>query len=225
MKVHNLLLIMCALMLLSAPTWADILSPKTKRGAKLKLPAPQLTSDVSLEAALASRRSVRAFTAEQLTLAEIAQICWAAQGVTREKWGFRTAPSAGALYPLELYLLMPEGVFHYIPEEHVLQVMVLEDKRGELGDAALGQNAVYAGVCTFVITGVVARTEAKYGDRARRYVHIETGHAAQNILLQAAALGLGAVPIGAFNDERVAEVLELPRGFEPVYIIPTGHAR
>lgn len=225
MRVHRFLLICCALLLLGAPCRADIVPLRTKSGTKLKLPAPRLTSEVSLEAALARRRSVRALTSEQLTLAEVSQLCWAAQGITSEKRGFRTAPSAGALYPLELYLLTPEGVFHYLPKEHALQVMALADKRGNLGDAALRQNAVYGGVCTFVITGVVARTKAKYGSRALRYVYIEAGHAAQNILLQAVALGLGAVPVGAFYDEQVGKVLELPKGCDPLYIIPVGHPR
>ena len=106
-----------------------------------------------------------------------------------------------------------------------MQVIALADKRGDLGDAALQQNAVYSGVCTFVITGVVERTKVKYGSRALRYVYIEAGHAAQNILLQATALGLGAVPIGAMYDEQVGKVLNLPKGCESLYIIPTGHPR
>jgi len=225
MRLYGLLLACCVLWLLSVPVGADIVPPKTEAGRKLKLPAPRLVSDVSLEAALAARRSVRAFTGEQLTLAEVSQLCWAAQGITDEKRGFRTAPSAGALYPLELYLLTPEGVFHYLPKEQALQVIALADKRGDLGYAALQQNAVYSGVCTFVITGVVERTKVKYGSRALRYVYIEAGHAAQNILLQATALGLGAVPIGAMYDEQVGKVLNLPKGCEALYIIPTGHPR
>ena len=97
--------------------------------------------------------------------------------------------------------------------------------RNDLGDVALGQAAVHHGVCTFVVCGVLARTKVKYGDRALRYVYIEAGHAAQNILLQSVALGLGGVPVGAFRDDAVAEVLGLPEGWMPLYIIPTGHPK
>jgi len=225
MRLHGLLFAVWVLAFASTLAIAGVVPPNTKSGAKLALPEPRLTSGISLEQALATRRSVRAFTDEQLELAEISQLCWAAQGITQRQRGFRTAPSAGALYPLELYVLTPEAVFHYQPKEHVLQVIALEDKRDELGDAALRQSAVYAGACTFVVCGVVARTEAKYGERALRYVHIEAGHVAQNILLQAVALKLGGVPVGAFNDEDVAEVLDLPEGWMPLYIIPTGHPK
>jgi SagB-type dehydrogenase family enzyme len=197
----------------------------TKVGEKLKLPEPRLASEVPLEKALAERHSVRAFTDELLGLEDISQLCWAAQGITRKSRGFRTAPSAGALFPLELYLLTPEAVFRYLPSEHALKVEALGDIRGDLGGAALGQGAVHNGVCTFVICGVLERTRVKYGERALQYVYIEAGHAAQNILLQAVALELGGVPVGAFRDDAVAGVLDLPKGWMPLYIIPTGHSR
>lgn len=189
----------------------------------IKLPPPRMESEISLEETLAQRRSVRSFTTEALTLEEISQLCWAAQGITRKDRGFRTAPSAGALYPLELYLVTPDGAYHYEPGEHELTVLSTEYLRGKLADAALRQGSVYSGSCIFVITAVYARTSKKYRDRAPQYVHMEVGHAAQNLLLQAVALGLGGVPIGAFYDDRVADVLDLPKDHEPLMIIPVGH--
>jgi SagB-type dehydrogenase family enzyme len=189
------------------------------------LPDPRIDGPLSLEAALQSRRSVRAFTTENLSLDEISQLLWAAQGIT-DPHGYRTAPSAGALYPLELYLIMDEGLFHYQIQTHTLAQLREEDLREKVFAAALHQEAIRHAPVTIVITAVYARIEVKYG-RARgpRYVHIEVGHAAQNILLQSVALGLGAVPIGAFEDERIQSVLGLPADHMPLYLIPIGHPR
>jgi len=202
---------------------AEAVSSEKSSGDTIKLPPPRMDSEVSLEETLALRRSVRDFTNEALTLEEISQLCWAAQGITRKDRGFRTAPSAGALYPLELYLVTPDGAYHYEPGEHVLTILSAEYLRGKLADAALRQSSVYSGACIFVVTAVYARTSIKYGDRAPQYVHMEVGHAAQNLLLQAVALGLGGVPIGAFYDDQVADVLGLPEDHEPLMIIPVGH--
>ncbi|MHC4983531.1 MAG: SagB/ThcOx family dehydrogenase [Planctomycetota bacterium] len=184
-------------------------------------PAKQ-KGEMSLEEALAKRRSVRNYKDEKLTDQQIAQLCWATQGVTEERRGFRTAPSAGALYPLELYVVTADGVRHYLPGEHALADHLSGDVRAKLRDAALGQEWVGKAPATFVITAVYSRTAKKYGRRARRYVHIETGHAAQNLLLQATALELAAVPVGAFIDEEVAKVLSLPEEHAPLYLIPVG---
>jgi len=192
-------------------------------GSTVKLPPPDLDAGFPLVRALAQRHSVRSFTAEALTLQEISQLCWAAQGVNRPERGFRTAPSAGALYPLELYLATPDGLFRYVPSGHELVVLSQRDVRPELAEAALRQSCVEDGVCVFVLTAVYARTSRKYGERAERYVHIEAGHAAQNLLLQAEALGLGAVPIGAFYDDRVQAALGAPDDQAPLLIIPAGH--
>jgi len=209
--------------LLPMLAYAEVAPSEEGSAETVKLPPPRTDSEVSLEEALALRRSVRSFTTETLTLDEISQLCWAAQGITRQDRGFRTAPSAGALYPLELYLVTPDGLYHYNPREHELEVLGTEYLRGKLADAALRQSSVYSGSCIFVITAVYARTSKKYRDRAPQYVHMEVGHAAQNLLLQAVALGLGGVPIGAFYDDRVAEVLSLPADHEPLMIIPVGH--
>lgn len=188
------------------------------------LPSPRTTSQVSLEAALDQRRSIRSFLPDPLTEEEIGQLLWAAQGVT-DPLGHRTAPSAGALYPLELYALTPTAVLHYEPAVHAVTVRFQGDHRPELQAAAWGQDPVGEAPVTLVIAAVVERTAAKYGERSTRYVQLEAGHAAQNILLQAVALGLGAVPIGAFRDGQVAALLELPGAERPVYLVPVGHPR
>jgi SagB-type dehydrogenase family enzyme len=189
------------------------------------LPPPSLEGGTSLEETLARRRSVREFDDTPLTAAELGQLLWAAQGLTDER-GFRTAPSAGALYPLELYVVTANGVFHYEPQGHQLSAVRLDDPRAALYEAALRQEAVRGAPAVFVVSAVYARTEQKYGaQRSPRYVHLEAGHTAQNLLLQAVALGLGAVPIGAFQDEQVQETLGLPSDHEPLYLIPAGHPR
>jgi SagB-type dehydrogenase family enzyme len=190
-----------------------------------ELPAPRLTGQVSLEEVLARRRSVRSFEATALTEAEIAQLSWAAQGSTTAE-GLRTAPSAGALYPLELYVALPAGLYRYDSDDHRLKTQSEKDLREELQRAALGQDAIGDAPAVFVITGVYERTAIKYGERRTpRYVQMEAGHAAQNLLLQAVALGLGAVPIGAFYDDSVRDVLALDVAETPLYLIPVGHAR
>lgn len=191
---------------------------------EIPLPTPGQRGGVSLEEALTKRRSIRAFTEEGLTWAEISQLLWAGQGIT-DPQGFRTAPSAGALYPLELYAATGEGVYHYLPQGHRLAMLSPEDMRLWLWEAGLEQDALREAPAIIVITAIYARTEGKYGPRAERYVRLEAGHAAQNILLQATALDLGAVPIGAFYDQKVQEVLALPSDHEPLYLIPVGHPR
>lgn len=191
---------------------------------EMALPAPRLKGEMSLEETLAARRSVREFTDEELTLEEISQLLWATQGITAA-WGGRTAPSAGALYPLEVYLATADGLYHYVPQGHKTIVESKADWRGELWRAGLSQNAIREAPAVFVITAVYARTAKKYGGRAERYVKLEAGHAAQNLLLQAVALGLGGVPIGAFYDDQVQSALSLPLDQEPLYLIPIGHPR
>ena len=191
-------------------------------GVMKSLPPPRTAGSTSLEEALARRRSVRAFSAEPLMDGEIGQLLWAAQGLTGES-GRRTAPSAGALYPLELYAVTPDGLWHYLPESHALTRLSTEDLRVELRRTALDQDAVGAAPLVVVIAGVVERTAIKYGpERAARYVQLEAGHAAQGLLLQAVALDLAAVPIGAFVDSDVARVLGLPPNEAPLYLLPVG---
>ena len=189
----------------------------------VKLPTPRATRAMSLNDALAARRSVREFVSTALTWDEIGQLLWAAQGITHDA-GKRTAPSAGAMYPLELYVATADGLFHYRPNGHAVTRVKTRDVRREVREAAGGQDAVVA-PAVFVFAAVPARTAARYGNRATRYVHIEVGHAAQNLLLEAVALGLGAVPVGAFNDAELHRVLGLPADQVALYIVPVGHPR
>jgi SagB-type dehydrogenase family enzyme len=189
------------------------------------LPTPRLKGDITLEEALLRRRSVREFTEEDITLDELAQLLWAAQGITNPA-GYRTAPSAGALYPLEVYAASHEGVYHYDPAGHRLKIHLQGDVRPPLYAAALRQEPLLNAPVVFVITAIYERTEIKYGrERGPRYVHLEAGHAAQNLLLQAVALDLAAVPIGAFQDDQVKQVLSLPADHQPLYLIPVGHPK
>jgi SagB-type dehydrogenase family enzyme len=189
----------------------------------LKLPTPRQIGRVSLEEALARRRSVRELTGAALSDAEHSQLLWATQGITHRTLGLRTAPSAGALYPLEVYLVTGAGVFHYEPRAHELHRASSTDVRGALFDAALGQDPVRDAPSVFVLVGVYERTARKYGQaRAERYVHLEAGHAAQNLLLQAVALDLAAVPVGAFHDDELRRALGLPPSHQPLYLIPVG---
>jgi SagB-type dehydrogenase family enzyme len=186
------------------------------------LPAPRTDGEISVEAALASRRSIRSYAPDRLTVEETGQLLWAAQGLTAS-WGGRTAPSAGGLYPLELYVASASGLWHYVPDGHRAEVLSDEDLRPALRDAALGQDPVAAAPAVFILTAVPQRTATKYGSRAERYVDLEAGHAAQNLVLQATAMGLGGVTVGAFSDGEVADLLDLPRGQLPLYLIPVGH--
>jgi SagB-type dehydrogenase family enzyme len=193
--------------------------------ASIPLPAPSQAGSLSLEEALVQRRSVRKFEPAPLALEELGQLLWAAQGVTRKR-GYRTAPSAGALYPLEIYVATQEAVFHYDPQGHSVTVVRRDDARTALYKASGKQAAVRQAPAVFIVTAVYDRTAAKYGPaRSPRYVHLEAGHAAQNLLLQAVALGLGAVPIGAFDDTEVQGVLGLPSDHEPLYLIPVGNPK
>jgi len=191
---------------------------------EMALPQPRLQGEVSLEETLTRRRSVRSFTEEELTLEEISQLLWAAQGLTAA-WGGRTAPSAGALYPLEVYVATPNGFYHYVPQGRKVIIQSQDDLRLKIWEVALKQDAIREAAAVFVITAVYERTAKKYGARAERYVKLEAGHACQNILLQAVALNLGAVPIGAFYDDQVQAVLSLPTDHEPLYLIPVGRPR
>ncbi|NLE76646.1 MAG: SagB/ThcOx family dehydrogenase [Chloroflexi bacterium] len=188
------------------------------------LPTPQTAGERSLEEALAERRSVREFAPRPLTDAEVGQLLWAAQGVNRPG-GYRTAPSAGAFYPLELYLVDAAAVWRYNVAEHSLERWGESDRRAALCQAALNQEAVCHAPAVFVFTAVPERTTGKYGQRGLQYIWLEAGHAAQNLLLQAAALGLGAVPIGAFHDDGLLAALATPPDQIALYLIAVGQPR
>ncbi|MFZ5912277.1 MAG: SagB/ThcOx family dehydrogenase [Chloroflexota bacterium] len=193
----------------------------------IALPSPVHEGEMSVEQALLERRSVRTYSDEPLTLAEISQLLWAAQGVTHPS-GFRTAPSAGGLYPLEILLLavavtdLAHGIYRYEPDGRELLLIVEGDHRQELSHAALDQTAILEAPAVIVIAAVYERTKVKYGERGVQYVHIEAGCASENIYLQAVSLDLGTVFIGAFHDEEVREVLQLEADEQPLGIMPVG---
>ncbi len=191
------------------------------------LPEPEYDSQISIEKALLKRRSIRNYRNEPLTLKDVSQILWAAQGITHQK-RFRTAPSAGALYPLEVYLVagnvngIPKGVYKYKPSGHRLVRVSKGDKREALSVAALNQMCIKEAPIDIVFSAVYKRTTKKYGKRGIRYVYMEVGHAAQNVYLEAVSLNLGTVTIGAFYDDIVKKVLNMPREEHPLYIMPVG---
>ncbi len=194
------------------------------------LPPPITEGEISLEEAVARRRSVRKFTADLVSQSQLSQILWAAQGVSNGQWQHRTTPSAGATYPLEIFVAcgrgciegMDEGMYHHVTADHCLTLLHKEDMRPGLAEAALSQECIREAPLNIVVCALYQRTAFSYGQRGERYVHIEAGHVGQNIYLQAAALGLGTVAIGAFNDERVGEVLKLDKQYQPLYIMPVG---
>lgn len=193
----------------------------------VELPQPVLDGKKSLEQLLQQRRSVRDYSSEALSLSDLGQLLWAAQGVTHPR-GLRTAPSAGALYPLELYVVagnvsgLEAGVYHYQIHKHRLVQHLAGDKRQALGQAAYMQTWLSEAPAVFVFSADYKRTSKKYGKRAKRYVHMEVGHAAQNLFLQAEDLGLGSVVVGAFYDDEVAELLQLSSEFVPLALMPVG---
>ncbi|HWC53530.1 MAG TPA: SagB/ThcOx family dehydrogenase [Chitinophagaceae bacterium] len=193
----------------------------------ITLPEPVYKSETSVEEAMLKRRSVRDFKDEPLELTQIGQLLWAAQGITYTKLR-RTIPSAGALYPLEIYLVsgnvksLDAGVYSYQPVDHTLTLIKKGDKRNQLSAAALMQEAPKKAPATIVIAVDYHRTTTKYLKKGNRFVNMEVGHSAQNIYLQAVSLKLGVVCMGAFIKSLVKEILQLPKKQEPLYLIPVG---
>ncbi|UCH23439.1 MAG: SagB/ThcOx family dehydrogenase [Deltaproteobacteria bacterium] len=193
----------------------------------IKLPEPVFNGGISVEKALAARRSVRNFTNEPLTLSELSQLLWAAQGLSNSS-GLRTAPSAGALYPLEIYLMaanvkdLPAGVYKYNCQKHVLVKTGEKAKSAELFDAGLRQGSIKSAPMVIIICAVYERVTTKYGERGIRYVDMEAGHAAQNVYLQAESLRLHTVAIGAFHDAKVKKILDLGETEFSLYLMPVG---
>ncbi len=186
------------------------------------LPAPERDGGMGLDSVLERRRSVRAFTSRALDDAELGQLLWAGQGTTSPS-GYRTAPSAGALFPLTLLVADASGLWRYDPSAHSLVLISARDCRARIAEAALGQAPLYQAAVIIAVIGRPAVTASRYGGRAERFVTLEAGHAAQNILLEATALGLGAVPVGGYEDARVAAALALASGQVPLYLIAVGH--
>jgi len=201
--------------------------------AFVELPSPETTGTMSVEEAIWRRRSIRSFSDEPLSLQDISQLAWAAQGITDPAGKLRAAPSAGGTYPLEVYVLvsddgveeLAEGLYRYNHSKHRLEYILKGDLRSGLAEAALGQSCVKEAPVNIVIAAVYERTTGRYGEHGTRYVHMEAGHVGQNLYLQATALRLGMVTVGAFYDDQVQELLQLPADQKPLYIIPIGHPR
>lgn len=205
----------------ASATVQDVTEPRPGYAVATALPEPSDLGGTTLVDALAGRRSIREFGDVPLTGQQVSDLLWAAQGVTSGSGG-RTAPSAGALYPLEVYVVTDDAVLHYLPDGHRVEARDSSTVRRAVADA-VGQDSARAAPAVVVITGVLARVEPKYGGRAERYLLLEAGHAAQNLLLAATALGLGGVPIGAFGDDALARALGLPPDEQTVYAIPVGN--
>jgi SagB-type dehydrogenase family enzyme len=194
----------------------------------ISLPKSIDIGSMSYEETLSKRRSVRNFDKKPMTLEQISQILWAAQGITNKR-GFRTAPSAGALYPLNVYAIVGEangispGIYRYHPANHTVTRIKTGDMRSKFHKAGLGQNAIRTAPVTILFCGIVERTTRKYGDKGVQYVLMEAGHVGQNVLLQAVSLGLGAVPIGAFNENEIRQIMEFDNKTSPLYLIPIGY--
>ena len=194
------------------------------------LPSPETKGGMSLEEAIDQRRSVRHFALEPISLSQLSQLLYAASGISRNSARYRTVPSAGATYPLEIYVVCGQhgvesiggGIYHYDIAQHSLTQHSPGDIASELTKAAQNQKFVQQAAVNIVICAGYERTLKRYGSRGERYVHIEVGHAGQNIYLQATALGLATVAIGAFNDELVRQVLRIPGQYKPLYIMPLG---
>lgn len=194
----------------------------------IQLPKPNLKGSMSLEEAISRRKSERSYRGDPLNLTQVGQLLWSAQGITRESRGYRAVPSAGATFPLEIYLVagrvnrLQPGLYKYLPRTHSLIKVKDGDLREELAEAALSQHMIKNAPVSFIIAADYERTARRYGERTHRYVHIEVGHAGQNLNLQAISLGFGAVMVGAFSDESVKNLLGLPEKEDPLYIIPVG---
>lgn len=200
-----------------------------KTEPEIDLPPPQFKGDMSVEEAIRMRRSVRDYQDKSLSFEYVSQLLWAGQGITE---GFkRAAPSAGATYPLTLYLVVGEqgveglasGIYEYVPKTHSLVMVKSGDFRQRVATACLGQSFIQEAPVNIVIAAEYERTTARYGERGIRYVHMEAGHVGENIYLQAGALGLGTVVVGAFLDVDLAEVVDLPEEQVPLYVMPVGY--
>jgi SagB-type dehydrogenase family enzyme len=195
----------------------------TKGDDMIALPPPKFTN-APIEECILRRRSIRSFDNKELSLEQISALLWAAQGITDSLRGLRAVPSAGATYPLEIFIARGDGVYRYIPKGHKLKKEINRDLRKDIACAALNQMFIADAGVVIIITAVFNRTAWRYGGRAYRYINNEVGHCAQNIHLEAVALGLGSVPVGAFDDEKLKKILKLGDE-EPLYIIPVGYKK
>jgi SagB-type dehydrogenase family enzyme len=230
MRIKGLGICVCGFLLFGSFTYQQEKFQAGKGVDKIKgkefiLPKPAKKGKLSLEEAILKRRSRRNFAPTPIKIGDLSQLLWAAQGITDKARGFRAAPSAGALYPMEIFAVLPKGVYRYNPKKHLLELVKKGDQRKSLSEASLDQSWVEDASVNIVITAIYERCSIKYGKRARRYCMIEAGCIAENIYLQAESLGLGTVIIGAFKDVEVQEVLGLKRNRRPIIIMPVGIPR
>jgi SagB-type dehydrogenase family enzyme len=198
----------------------------------VNLPSPELTGNLSVEAAIQNRRSVRKYSNQSVTLSNISQVLWSAQGITDSQNQLRSVPSAGQVYPLEVYVIagpnvsgLQEGVYHYVPSNNTLEMFMSGDLRDNLSTIADGQPWVKQAPLDILITGNYRKMINKYPDTqlSTRFVNLEAGHAGENIYLQSEALGLVTVSLGSFNSNKLSQSFELPSNETPIYIYPVGH--
>jgi SagB-type dehydrogenase family enzyme len=201
-----------------------------KQNQIIKLPEPKFKSSISIEEAINKRRSIRKFDDSPLEINEISQLLWAAQGINTSD-GRRTVPSAGATYPLEIYLAsrkingLDKGLYKYNPQSHSLIPIKYGDIASDIANSTLQKNIIYSATAIFIITADFERTTSVYGSRGNIYVYFEVGHAAQNLSLQAVGLKIGSVMIGAFDEKELKRLLGLPINETPLYIIPCGKTK
>lgn len=194
---------------------------------KIALPKPKLTGSISIEEVLNKRRSIRKFLNSLISVSELSQLLWSAQGITTED-GRRTSPSAGATYPLEIYISvknienLKEGLYKYAPDAHSLLLIDENNRSVQIAEATYQPQMVKGAAAIFIITSVLNRTTSVYGERGIRYAYMEAGHSAQNLSLMGVALNIGLVLVGAFDDNKLSDALSLKKDEIPLYIIPVG---
>ncbi|MBM4403746.1 MAG: SagB/ThcOx family dehydrogenase [Candidatus Cloacimonetes bacterium] len=219
--------------LILLPLWLACAKPAETSGNQppgitIPLPEPMITGSVSVEQAIHQRRSTRSFKDESLSIAQISQILYSAQGISHQERGLRTAPSAGAIYPLELYAIIGKaddidpGLYRYQPTTHSLALIQTGDLRQSIISKVSRQAFVASAPISLILTVAYERISERYSERGMMYAHMEVGHVGQNVHLQAEALGLGTVMVGAFNESELAKQMALPDGEIPLYIMPVG---
>jgi len=221
--MKRLVILVLALAVLVVPSYGRRRSRVVTARKIIQLTEPDTKGTITLEQALAKRRTVSQFTNEALKPSQISQLAWAGQGITEPQQGLRTAPTIGGLFPIELIVATQEGVFAYNPTEHRLEQISDQDVRIPLAGATAMPESVAGAACNIILTGSIRRVSERFPDKARTYLHLESGHIAQNIQLQAAALDLGSVAVAGFNTASVRKACRLARNLDPLYIICVGH--
>jgi SagB-type dehydrogenase family enzyme len=194
---------------------------------KIKLPEPKTTGSISVEETLLKRRSVREYLSEHLSLAEISQLLWSAYGITSEE-GFRTAPSAGALFPLKIYLAavninkLEQGFYLYDSKTHTLELRKTGDYAEPLTAGTFFQDYIGEAAAILIISADYTGPNEKYGDQGKKFTWMDLGHLGQNVHLQAVSLDIGTVAVAAVRPDEIEKLLDLPGGEEVLYLMPLG---